>query len=89
MAKRMAFEFQIKQRLGAPAKLPKDFYQAPTLINVAAEGDSGLYAHVEIKQASRESFHRVMVSCPRCHAEMSMGRLNQHFNTKRCPDMTI
>jgi hypothetical protein len=89
---RMAFEFQIKQRLQVPAKLPRNFSLSPQPINVAAEGSDPIIANVSVltsKCATSFSLgrarvsrpHRVIVECPMCYNDMSMGRLNQHYNS--------
>jgi len=75
----MAHEYQIKERLGVPRKLPADFRLPFQQINVAAVNDRPLYARVAINARLPGIVHRTTVECPACRKRMSMGRLNQHY----------
>lgn len=86
---RMAHQHHIKRRLGIPEKMPADYTLEPTFINVADGNDPEIITEVWIVPRSPKQFHRVMVRCPGCGSEMSMGRLNQHYATKLCQKRSV
>lgn len=80
---RSAHEMHIKEMLGLPRKLPEHAVPAQVIQGVKVWVNPPLSPEYRTRYDGKvvkvhRAMHRVMCECPKCGADMSVGRLAQH-----------